>query len=84
MANHSVVPTGEASLHTMQGGLELELRLPTDGASTPMMKFLSACIQRAEEDLGWWEEQVEWAERQNADRRAVVKRKHIKLAWNAK
>lgn len=84
MANHSVVPTGEASLHTMQGGLELELRLPPNGPTTPMMKFLAACMTRAEEEIGWWEDQVAWLERENSDRRVEVRRKHIRLVTRSK
>jgi hypothetical protein len=79
MARYKVVPVGEASLHTLLNGQEIELKLPDGGAYTPMMKLLAACMLRAEEDLGWWEEMVAWADRQNSNSRAEVKRKQIRL-----
>lgn len=79
MARYKVVPVGEASLHTLLNGQEIELKLPEGGAYTPMMKLLAACMLRAEEDLGWWEEMVAWAEREQANSRAEVKRKQIRL-----
>lgn len=79
MARYKVVPVGEASLHTLLNGQEIELKLPEGGAYTPMMKLLAACMLRAEEDLGWWEDMVAWADRQNSESRAEVKRKQIRL-----
>lgn len=79
MARYKVVPVGEASLHTLLNGQEIELKLPEGGAYTPMMKLLAACMLRAEEELGWWEEMVAWADRENSESRAEVKRKQIRL-----
>ena len=79
MASYKIVPAGEASLHTLFNGQEIELKLPEGGAYTPMMKLLAACMLRAEEELGWWEEMVAWADQENSESRAEVKRKQIRL-----
>jgi hypothetical protein len=53
----------EASLHTVKGGMELEMRLPSvDDAVNypPCVKFIGACMERAEEDPSWFREQIEW------------------------
>lgn len=72
----------EASLHTINNGTEIELRLPpnvAEGEHTPMMRFLAAVLMRAEEDLGWWEEQVAWCDSEVRDIKADLNREKIRL-----
>jgi hypothetical protein len=54
----------EATLHTVKGGMELEMRLPDppEGGYPPCMKFIATCMERAEEDPAWFREQIEWFE----------------------
>jgi hypothetical protein len=58
----STVMKGEAGIHSINGGSEIELKLPTleKGEYPPLVKFMAACVLRADEELGWWEDQVRW------------------------
>lgn len=82
VANVSTVLTGEAGIHTIRGGSEVELRLPPlpDGTEyPPMMKLLAAVVHRADEEVGWWEDQVRWYDAYMREKRFAKTRLQIKL-----
>lgn len=82
MANVSTILSGEAGIHTVKGGQEIELRLPTleEGQEyPPLMKFLAACMFRAEEELGWWEDQARWYDAFTKDKAFTKTRAQIRL-----
>lgn len=45
---------------TDHGGNQLFLNLPYGVATSPMGRLLQAVFVRADEDIGWWEDQVKW------------------------
>lgn len=82
MPNVSTVMSGEAAVHTIQNGTEIELRLPTLSAGQdypPMMKLLAAIVHRADEDLGWWEDQVRWYDAYMREKRFAKTRLKLRL-----
>jgi hypothetical protein len=72
MRDPLVVPAGEGGLITSDGMTRLQLLIPSeiadgpsDQAIPPMLLYLMACIFRGESDGEFFQDQIEWMERQS-------------------
>lgn len=69
--NDTILPPGEAALVTMDGmqglGLLIPTGIPDDQNVPPALRFLTACMMRAQEDDAWVHEMVAWVDKRLED-----------------